>query len=371
MAIRLPEHRLSGAPTLKKRDIPLEAILQVLGQNPYAKAIGSTVPILSKALDQYGQRKRDTAVVGSLAEAAGEEPPAPALGITPKDYEGLLTIKTNKRAREEAAANAAIGNELKLEDLFSDRVERDPKTGREYVYGGVQDVSIVEDETGLPKFVRGPNYKPRSLKAGSGGSGSGSGKGGRNQQVGVTAEGYTVSFNPDTKINEVSKPDGKGGVITEPFFGNSFSKTMGTEEQRRAGLGSMAQQSFSDVQRTLSANPAVLNELKGIQYTPGNFYRQLGSAEAKQLYTNISNIIQAEGYATTGATMNEGELERKTAMFMVALNDSPQDVINRLNIATRNLGALNPRGLPTLPVGGSAAPAAGKTIGRFQVEVEP
>lgn len=58
MAINLPRSEFSGAPQPQRRRVPTEAILSVLGNNPYAKAIDQISPVLSKALLKRAETRK-------------------------------------------------------------------------------------------------------------------------------------------------------------------------------------------------------------------------------------------------------------------------------------------------------------------------
>lgn len=326
----------------KPTPIPLDQILAVQGQNPIAQGIDTGTKALVDAIRKRQELKRQAQVIKTMAAAAGETPPTETEGFTPDVYNDVLKLKTDRSAKISTAAKDRVGLEMGLEKLRAGSTERDPITGKDVIYPGVKDFNIDYDKEGNPFVVRGPAYAPKTEPK----MGGGSGKAGRNQQVGVTAEGYTISFNPDRKVNEVSRPNGKGGFTVEPYFGSAFSKTTSPGELRTMGLAQIGRDSFNDVKATLANNPSVLSEAKAIKYSPGKVYGQFASPEAKQLFTNIQNILQAETYATTGAAMSIPELEQKSLMFMIKLNDSPQDTINRLGITVRNLNSLAPRQSP-------------------------
>lgn len=59
MALELPRARLSGAPQLRRRDVPVDQILAVLGRNPYAEAMNNVRPLLSDALAKRAALRRE------------------------------------------------------------------------------------------------------------------------------------------------------------------------------------------------------------------------------------------------------------------------------------------------------------------------
>lgn len=159
--IRLPQARFSQAPQPKKREVPVDAIIKTLGNNPYANALDQIAPALSKALERRAELRRQAQAVNTLAGAAGEEAPGDESGLTPELYEKFLTIKDNKRSKTSLAANQKVDRELALEKVRSGYVERDPTTGVERRYPGAKDISIEYDEAGNPFIVRGQDYAPK------------------------------------------------------------------------------------------------------------------------------------------------------------------------------------------------------------------
>ena len=78
--------------------------------------------------------------------------------------------------------------------------------------------------------------------------------------------------------------------------------------------------------------PKVLDEIKGIKFTPGKVYQQLASPEAKRFYRNISNAISSELYLKTGAAATQGEVDQRALIYMPAANDDVNDMRERLDM---------------------------------------
>lgn len=173
MGLKLPQSRPSAAPQLKRREVPVEAILQVMGNNPYAQAIDRVTPMLSKALEQRAQRRRDAATVGQMASAVGEA--APQGDVDPSTYGTLLTLKENRRQAKADAARKRVGMEYELEKMRKGYTEKDPVTGKEITYSGVQGLKLIDDPEGNPMIIRDDTYAPAEAPFRGGGRGGGGG----------------------------------------------------------------------------------------------------------------------------------------------------------------------------------------------------
>lgn len=74
MGLRLPESRQSEAPRPQRRRVDTEAILRVMGNNPYAQAIDNITPALSEALMQRAQARKMAQQQAALSEVTGADP---------------------------------------------------------------------------------------------------------------------------------------------------------------------------------------------------------------------------------------------------------------------------------------------------------
>lgn len=99
---------------------------------------------------------------------------------------------------------------------------------------------------------------------------------------------------------------------------------------KRTSLVSGALRSVNTAKSLLT--PSVLNELKGIKFTPGKIYQQLASSEGKKFYRNLSNAIGNLLYIKTGAAATPGEIDAQMSMYMVAANDDLSDAKDRLDM---------------------------------------
>lgn len=131
MGINLPQARLSGAPQLKKRQIPLEQILAVQGTNPYADAINQIGPLLSQAL-QRRQELRRMAVESDKRQ-------------TQADKEFGLKMVEQQANLEKMARGESIFN---------------PLTNQTTVYPGIRGLSIGTDARGVPSLIKADDYDP-------------------------------------------------------------------------------------------------------------------------------------------------------------------------------------------------------------------
>ena len=125
-----------------------------------------------------------------------------------------------------------------------------------------------------------------------------------------------------------------------------------SELTKRSGLVRGGRNSISKVKEFMT--PSVVNEMKGIRFTPGKVYSQLGTSEAKRAFSHLKNAISNELYVKSGATANPGELEEKALMYLPAANDSVDDILYRLDMLDGELSLFDSGGgMPTpMPGGG-------------------
>jgi hypothetical protein len=183
---------------VQKRNVPIDQIIAVQGQNPLAtgiEAAGNTIgQAIAKrqALIQQGQQ------LAELAKMAGQPVPDNA-SLSPELYEKGLTYKTAADQKKAEAAKQRVDLELKLEQLRSGYKEIDPTTGATRVYPGVQGLSIDYDNAGNPVIKRDESYKPKEQPSKLGGGGPGSGVRGSYQQSTYvdSADGTPLLFDRD------------------------------------------------------------------------------------------------------------------------------------------------------------------------------
>lgn len=151
-------------------------------------------------------------------------------------------------------------------------------------------------------------------------------------------------------------------MLTSP--GNS------TEGTKRTGLLKGLQNSVSKTKQFMT--PEVVAEMKGIRFSPGNIYSQLGSSQAKRAFSHLKNAISNELYLKSGATANPGELEEKALMYLPAGNDSVDDVLYRLDMLANEGSYFDPQGeAPVIdvprPGGGGGGNAIYATNGKQRI----
>lgn len=73
MGLKLPESRQSEAPQSKKRQVPIETIIKVMGNNPYAQAIDQIGPILSAAIQKRAELRKRGQELAALEKVAGQQ----------------------------------------------------------------------------------------------------------------------------------------------------------------------------------------------------------------------------------------------------------------------------------------------------------
>lgn len=119
MALELPKARPSGAPQSRKRDVPVEAILRVLGNNPYAKALDVSGEALSQAIQQRAELRRNANAITQMAQAAGEEAPTDPRGLTPSSYGSVLQLKDKRSAENREQKRFDAEMKFKRDQLAS------------------------------------------------------------------------------------------------------------------------------------------------------------------------------------------------------------------------------------------------------------
>lgn len=321
MEIQLPQKRMAVNPVqTQKRNVPLEQIIAVEGQNPLATAIDTSSSVLGQVLAKKAELKRQgeqlarqRQQVARLEQLSGQQPGS---------FEGLDPETASTFALNSMKENAALAQLKERQNMegkprpLQGTIQKDGKTLQPFYNEKTGEISYQE--------LAGPKQAPpKGL-----------------QYAGMTPEGVPISFDPNTGLT--STPTQK------QYTGPSLPKTIGTEEQRRQALVGGAKASIEDIKDIVTKNPQTLTELKAIRLTPGRVYSQLASPEAKRLYINLREAISNEIYLKTGATANEQELENATVSYLAALNDSPNDFLGRMELLDRNISPFNARSLPTL-----------------------
>lgn len=106
MGLRLPEHKLSDAPRPQRRKVDTETILRVMGNNPYADAINQITPVLSEALRQRAEARRQASQQSALAELTGADPET--LSKLSPEAANLYASSSMKQREAEKAREASL-----------------------------------------------------------------------------------------------------------------------------------------------------------------------------------------------------------------------------------------------------------------------
>ena len=71
MAVRLPQGRTLQTPQSRGVRVPIEQIIAVQGENPYANAINQISPVISQPLQKRAALRREAQSVGAIGKATG------------------------------------------------------------------------------------------------------------------------------------------------------------------------------------------------------------------------------------------------------------------------------------------------------------
>lgn len=126
MAIELPKSRLNVRQIQQvKRNIPLDQIIQVQGQNPLATGIDTAGQAISQAITRRAQLQQQGRQIAQMAALSGQEAPPMDSELTPDQY--MTAIKTKNEGRNR------------------------PYTGQLYSEGGKTFGVTYNDKTGKPE----------------------------------------------------------------------------------------------------------------------------------------------------------------------------------------------------------------------------
>lgn len=108
MGLRLPEQRSSAAPKTSKQYDNTDAILKVMGTNPYAQAIDQITPILSQALQRRAELRKQGQTNDLVSKSLGLEVP-PGTDISQIPTETLIQTAQAKTSADKANQYDFVG----------------------------------------------------------------------------------------------------------------------------------------------------------------------------------------------------------------------------------------------------------------------
>lgn len=108
MALRLPEYRPPAAPQAIPTNVPLNQILAVRGQNPYAQAIDQITPLLSQAFEERAKRKKQLQANEMITKGLGIETPEGA-DLSTIPTENIIQMANAKTANDKASMFDFVG----------------------------------------------------------------------------------------------------------------------------------------------------------------------------------------------------------------------------------------------------------------------
>lgn len=133
MAINLPERRLSQLRVPEKRRIPIEQILQVMGNNPIGQALPGIGKQLGEALMASAQRKRQEAQIAGISKATGID----LSGITdPAIASSIAKATADNRSEEMRARESLDLRRMLAESLAQKNSQPKPPPGFRYTSDG-------------------------------------------------------------------------------------------------------------------------------------------------------------------------------------------------------------------------------------------
>lgn len=113
MAINLPERRLSAAPQPRRRQVPVEQILQVMGNSPVGQSLSNVGKQLGEALMVASAKRKQKEEMAALGEMVGAEPEAFSR-LSPEGA-NLLARSLMDRKEAEAKKTESLGRIRLLE----------------------------------------------------------------------------------------------------------------------------------------------------------------------------------------------------------------------------------------------------------------
>jgi hypothetical protein len=196
---------------VQKRQIPLEQIIAVKGQNPLATGIETAGNVIGAAITKRAQLQQQGQQLAALAKMAGQ--PVPDTNtLTPELYEKGLSFKSAADQKRAEAAKQRVDLELKLEQLRAGYSEIDPATGAKREYPGVQGLSIAYGPDGNPVIRRDETYKPKEIPKSTGGGQAQRGSAQQSQYVDAF-DSTPLYWNRDKRaylrVNTDEQPKGK------------------------------------------------------------------------------------------------------------------------------------------------------------------
>lgn len=136
-----------------QRQIPLDEIVAVQGNNPLAQGISSVGSTVSKVLNERRKIKMMAQQTRTLGKMAGLDIPedAPDNAIANPDAIVKLAV-LNQTKQEKNVANAQKKAELQLKaiELGQDRQIYDSASGTTKILPGIKGISVKNDASGLP-----------------------------------------------------------------------------------------------------------------------------------------------------------------------------------------------------------------------------
>jgi hypothetical protein len=318
MSIRLPQPRIAEAPKSNKRQIPLEAILQVMGRNPYAEALNDVGPALSQALQKRAELRRNANISGVMYKEAGETPPADLGGFTPDTTAALLGIQTNRKKaaseaefqkREEARKNADLN--LKVLQAQNGYTTLDPN-GQTRNYPGISGVSLNIDESGLPTLDT-KGFKPGSKPVPLGGSG---GSGGISDDK--IKKSLLEKFNADPSVRKAQQSLDSANTIrtlvdsNNPIAANAIPTFMARASGEVGNLSEADKAPFGGSQAILSRFQNALEQKATGRLTPENatFIKELVNKMEGAATGNIETLakLRSKQYSGLNSSLKEDDL---------------------------------------------------------------
>lgn len=331
MALRLPQSQLSQAPRTSRQYDNSQAILQVMGQNPYAQAMDQVGPLLSKALQVRAERLRQAQQVAALEKS---------YGLNEGELKGIGSPETA----------SAVGKYV--------AESRKPTMVNEVMPDG--STQLIQIPAGN-KF--GGNVKLAPPKQGGNG-------------------GYTIPRGLDPETNRVVYSDSKRmGLFFDdgkPFKGAPGAlnlKPLPSDQiQKESDLATL-QMARDKVKSSYDDNyvgPFAAKTGKAKQ-----FFDVSATPQAATFYSNVSDLRNQLVYLRSGKQINEEEYKRLLSAVPNE-NMSPKDFKARManfdqlleTIKTSRAGALSGSGyrkpalqpLPLSAPGGMKPPADGDKV---------
>mgnify|MGYP001614723155 CR=1 FL=1 len=292
MGLRLPESRFSDAPQPRKRQVPIEAIIATMGNNPYAKAIDQIGPILSLAIQKRAELRKRGQELAALEQIAGQQPGA---------YSGL----SNEMATSLASSSVNNANQKK-ENLPRIRLLEQQGSYKPGELGDdFETAKLIFQQNAITKrMMENPNVARRDETL--------------SLQKDRVQQSIVDKFNADTVVRKQSQSIAAASSVRElvnsdnPIAASAIPTYMARASGEVGNLSEPDKAPFGGSQAILSRLEAALTQKATGRLTQDNaqFLIQLSDVMEQSAIRNMDRIAQerAGQYSKTSKSLNKNDI---------------------------------------------------------------